>query len=91
MLDISKVTSIADYFVICSADSPRQLNAIADEVEAALRPHGVRTAHREGTDASGWVLLDFGDLVVHVFSRAQRAYYDLDAAWDKAPQLVHMQ
>lgn len=91
LLDIRKLTTFADYFVICSGDSPRQLNAIADEVEESLKKQQVVPHHREGSEASGWILLDYGDVVVHIFSEKQRAFYDLEAAWQAAPQLVHVQ
>ena len=90
LLDIRKLTSFADFFVICSVDSPRQASAIAKALEDTLREKGVRLRHREGSDASGWVLMDFSDLIVHIFTPEQRDYYDLEAAWAKAPQLVRV-
>ncbi len=91
MLDLRGISSFADYFVICSADSSRQISSIANDLERALREQSVRAHHREGKDNSGWVLLDFGDVIVHIFSPDQRAYYDLESAWATAPQVVRIQ
>ena len=91
LLDLRQLLAFADFFVICSADSNRQIRAIINAVEKGLHEEGLRLLHREGTDDSGWVLLDFGDLIVHVFTTEQRRHYDLEAAWDKATQLVRVQ
>ncbi len=91
MLDIRGLASFADYFVICSADSPRQIDSICDEVEKALDDSGTSVRHREGTPESGWVLMDYGDVIVHVFSPAERDYYQLDRVWDKAGRLLRVQ
>ncbi len=90
MLDLRGLASFADYFVLCSAESPPQFAAIVNEMERVIRERGVRLLHREGTAASGWVLLDFGDVIVHVFTPEQRAYYDLESAWAKAPPVVRV-
>ena len=91
MLDLRERASFTDFFVICSAESSRQISAIANDLERSLRDQGVRAHHREGTDDSGWVLLDFSDVIVHIFSPQQRAYYDLESAWAAAPQVVRVQ
>ena len=91
LLDIRGLAIFADFFVICSAESPPQVAAIAKALEDILRPEGVRLHHREGADKSGWVLLDFGDILFHVFSPEERDRYDLEGAWAKAPQLVRVQ
>ena len=91
LMDLRGLASFADYFVVCSADSTRQIATIANDLERSLRSGGVRLHHREGIDSSGWVLLDFGDVIVHIFSPDQRAFYDLESAWEKAPQLVRVQ
>ena len=90
LLDIRHLANFSDFFVICSADSPRQVGAIANAMEDALRLDGVKLRHREGANDSGWVLLDFVDLIVHIFSPDQREHYDLEAAWSTAPQLVRV-
>ena len=81
VLDISAIASFANYFLLCSGDSSRQIQAIADEVEGKLRLQGLRPAHIEGYRNAEWVLMDYIDLVVHIFSRKARAYYDLERLW----------
>jgi len=83
-LDISGVASFADYFLLCSGDSTRQIQAIANEVEEKLAAAGYRPAHVEGYANAEWVLLDYMDMVVHVFSRKAREYYDLERLWRDA-------
>jgi ribosome-associated protein len=91
LLDLRGLAYFTDYFVVCSADSPRQIDSIANDLERGLRGSGVRLHHREGVDTSGWVLMDFGDVIVHIFSPDQRAYYDLESLWARAPQVVRVQ
>ena len=86
-LEVSELTSYADSFLICSAGSDRQVTAIADEVGRRLRDVGRRPLHREGSSGSEWVLLDFGDLVVHVFTEEKRSYYALENLWGDAPRI----
>src|SRR3989304_2008005 len=87
VLDLRGYASVADYFVVCEADSDRQIRAICEEVDVALGRLGSRLLRREGEPDSGWVLLDFGDVVVHVFSPALRAYYEIERLWSGAPPL----
>jgi ribosome-associated protein len=91
LLDVRQVTPFVDYMVIMSAGSVRQLNALARELEDALEKAGLDLHHREGTATSGWVLIDFGGLVLHVFSQEQRSYYRLEQVWQSAKQLVRIQ
>jgi ribosome-associated protein len=90
LLDTRKACSFADYFVICSGDSDRQLEAIhraiADELKAESNVH----FHSEGTAASGWMLLDLGNIVVHIFSTTERDFYQLESLWSAAPVVVKM-
>jgi len=88
MLDIGQLSSFADYFVICSADSTRQIHAICDEIDEVLGKEGVKLYRREGEDDSGWVLLDFGPVIVHVFATPQREYYEIEKLWSKAAPVV---
>ena len=90
MLDIRQVSSLADYFVICSADSDRQIKAICDEIDEALSKGGIEVYRREGSADSGWVLLDFGLVMVHVFAPSQRTYYDLEQLWGKATPVIRI-
>lgn len=91
LLDVRRIVSIADYFVIASATNPRQMRALVDTVEKELRRDGVRLKHQEGALDSGWVLLDYGDVVVHLFSPELRAYYRLEELWRAATPVVRFQ
>ena len=85
--EVGALTSYADNLLICSGASDRQVAAIADEVRRQLRDAGIRPLHVEGDSRADWVLLDYGDLVVHVFTEERRAYYGLDGLWGDAPKL----
>ncbi|HTY63759.1 MAG TPA: ribosome silencing factor [Acidobacteriota bacterium] len=87
VLDISKIASFANYFLICTGDSSRQMQAIADEVEKRLKVTGVRPSHVEGYQNSEWILLDYMDLVIHIFSRNARVFYDLERLWRDARKM----
>ncbi len=91
LLDTRKICSFADYFVICSAASDRQIGAVADEISRALKAEGILSHRSEGTAESGWMLLDFGDVIVHIFSPEQRDYYKLDELWGNAVTVVTIQ
>src|SRR5881296_889903 len=79
--------AFTDYFVVCSGTNPRQIQAIADEVEERLHKAGLRPTHVEGYKQAEWVLLDYVDFVVHVFSEKARKYYDLERLWKSAKRL----
>ena len=85
VLDMRELIVITDYFVIASASSERQARTIVDEVEKALREHGVKPLRREGESEGIWVLLDYVDVVVHVFRAEERDFYDLERLWGDAP------
>ena len=91
LLDTHEVCSFAGYFVIVTGESGRQIKAIYDEVEHALKKNGVLLNHYEGTLESGWVLLDFGDVIVHIFAPAEREYYQLDKLWSNAVPVLRVQ
>jgi ribosome-associated protein len=91
MLDTTTVCSFTDYFIICSGESNRQIQAIRDEIEQVLKREGVTPHHREGAADSGWILLDFGRVIIHIFALAERGYYQLDELWTKATPLVRIQ
>jgi len=91
MLDTRQVCSFADYFVICSGESTRQIEAIWQEIREKLKRGGVVPSHIEGAADSGWILLDLGEVVVHIFSPSQRDYYQLDDLWHKAIPVVRIQ
>lgn len=87
LLDLQKVASFTDYFLLCTGTSARQVQAISDSVEEQLGRDGLRPAHVEGYREGEWVLLDYLDFVVHVFSPRSRAYYDLERLWRRAAHL----
>ena len=91
LLDTRKVCSFADYFVICNGESDRQIQAIYDEMEHVLKQAGVLPHHYEGKLDTGWLLLDFGDVIIHIFAHAEREYYQLDRLWSKAIPVLHIQ
>ena len=91
LLDAREVCNFADYFVICSGDSERQIQAIYDEVGHSLKKDGILPLHHEGTVGSGWLLLDFSDVIVHVFALPEREYYQLDKLWSQAIPIVRIQ
>lgn len=79
--------AFTDYFVLCSGSNPRQVQAIADEVELRLKNAGIRPTHIEGYNQAEWVLIDYVDFVVHVFSEKARKFYDLERLWKSARRL----
>lgn len=87
ILDVHELIVITDYFVVCSGTSDRQVKTIVDEVEKALRGLGRKPVRREGEQEARWVLLDYVDVVVHVFAEEERDYYDLERLWRDAPRL----
>jgi ribosome-associated protein len=91
LLDLTGLTTLADAFVICSGGSERQLDAIADGVIEGMRAEKVRPIGREGTPASHWVLIDFGAVVVHVFTPPEREYYSLEKHWSEAKVVLRVQ
>jgi ribosome-associated protein len=91
MLDARQTCSFADYFVVCNGDSTRQIEAIWQEIRGILKHEGVIPYHSEGTADSGWILLDLGDVIVHIFSPWHRDYYRLDDLWDKATPIIRIQ
>jgi ribosome-associated protein len=91
LLEIGRLTSMADYFVICSGASERQLGGIADGIAAGLREEGVRPIGREGASGAHWLLLDFGSVVVHVMAQPERDFYQLERLWAEAPLLLRLQ
>jgi ribosome-associated protein len=87
VLKVAELTSFTDFFVICSGTSSRQVQAIADEVTDQLKRHGVRPMHTEGYSNGEWVLIDYGPLVVHVFTETSRRFYDLERLWRDAEKV----
>jgi ribosome-associated protein len=89
ILELEKDTgAFTDYFLVCSGTNPRQIQAIADEVELRLKQDGLRPAHTEGYRQAEWVLLDYVDFVVHIFSEQARRFYDLERLWKSARRMT---
>ena len=91
MLDIRPLTGFADYFVIMSAESGRQLEALQEDLVKALKDSGVSLHHREGTAQGGWILLDYSDVIIHLFGTEEREYFHLEQLWSAAAQVVRVQ
>ena len=87
VLDVQGVSSVTDYFLVCSGRSTTHVRSIADAIRTELKTDGVRPLHAEGQPESGWVLLDYGDVLVHVFLEDTRAYYALERLWGDAPNV----
>ncbi|HCE78385.1 MAG TPA: ribosome silencing factor [Lachnospiraceae bacterium] len=81
IIDIEKISTLADYFLIASGTNRNQVHAIADFVEEKLGRAGYEVQHTEGYESANWILLDYGDIIVHIFDRKNRLYYDLDRIW----------
>jgi ribosome-associated protein len=87
LLDVHATIVITDLFVICTAASQRQIRTVLEAIEEAVRRLGEKPARREGEQDAGWWLLDYIDVVVHVFGEEERAYYDLERLWRDAPRI----
>ncbi len=87
ILDVEEVSSFTDYFIICSGTNPRQNHAISDEIGEQLAKIGYKPVSTEGYESAGWILMDYGDFVIHIFSEETRSYYDLERLWGMAPVL----
>lgn len=85
VLQLEKISDFTDYFILCSGSSERQVQAIADAIEERLRAEKVRPLHVEGYNRGQWVLLDYGDIVVHIFQEDTRRFYSLERLWGDAP------
>ena len=88
LLDVREVTSLADVFMLCTGRSNRQVTAIADHIRRFLKKHGIRPLYVEGLKAGHWVLLDYGQVVIHVFYEPVRQFYDLEGLWADAPRIA---
>jgi ribosome-associated protein len=88
VLELAEVTDFTDYFLICSGGSDRQVQAIADAVDEVLRADKVRPLHAEGYNNGHWILLDYGDFIVHVFDEETRRFYGLERLWADAPEVT---
>ena len=91
IFDLKGLSPITDYFVICNGESTRQIKTIYEEIEHILKKEGILPHHHEGTLESGWLLLDFGDVIIHIFAPVERDFYNLDELWSKASTLLRIQ
>ena len=87
ILEISNLTLVADYFVITSGDSAPQLKAISNFIMRKLKENQIRLLHYEGKPETGWILLDYSDVIVHIFSEEKRNFYDLEYIWQEAKRI----
>ena len=87
VLDVQSISNVTDYFLVCSGRSTTHLKTISDAIREELKEAGVRPLHAEGMAESGWILLDYGDVLMHVFLEDTRAYYALERLWGDAPAL----
>ena len=88
MLDLNGISSLADAFVIATGNNPNQLKAMAENVEDELSKKGIFVHHREGMQSGEWILLDFNGVIVHIFHKDKREFYDLDRIWADAEVLI---
>lgn len=91
MLDLRPLNTFADYFVFMSAETSRQINAIEEDLHLKLKEAGTAPHHVEGSSDSGWVLMDYGDVVIHIFHQHVRDYYRLEHLWSNAREVVRIQ
>lgn len=91
MLDLRGLTTIADYFVVCTAESERQLRAVVNAIDEELMKQGAQQPRIEGSPETGWVILDFSDVIIHVFAPEQREFYRLERLWKQAQPVVVVQ
>lgn len=87
ILDVGDLVGITEFFVIVSTSNPRQLDTVIDEIHGVNKRGGRAPLRREGDKSDGWLVLDYGDVVVHVFTETQREYYDLERLWADAPRV----
>lgn len=88
ILEVGKITSIAEYFVIASADNERKVKAIADSIEDSLAKMGIEPKVKEGFQSSRWILLDYGDIIVHIFKDDERSFYKIEKIWKDAVDIT---
>tara|TARA_B100000959_G_C14880479_1_gene582317 strand:- start:233 stop:577 length:345 start_codon:yes stop_codon:yes gene_type:complete len=84
VFDVRKITTLTDYFIICTSESDPQTKAISSHVERSLRKNGVKPISSEGLNNNEWVILDYVDMIIHIFSKEKRSFYDLDRLWGDA-------
>jgi ribosome-associated protein len=88
VLNVSEISAFADYFIICSGTSDRQVRAVAGAIQESLKKAGILPLGVEGDAAARWILLDYDDVIIHVFLESARAFYDLERLWSEAPRMA---
>ena len=88
MIDISQVSVLADYFVICTAGNDSQIQALVDNVDEKMHENGYQIRQQEGRNSGTWVLLDYGDVIVHIFERENRSFYNLERIWNDGRRIL---
>ena len=88
MIDISQVSVLADYFVICSAGNDSQIQALVDNVDEKMHENGYQIRQQEGRNSGTWVLLDYGDVIVHIFEHENRSFYNLERIWNDGRRIL---
>lgn len=88
ILEIGELTSLGDYFIICSCTSSVQVKACSDEVQEKMEEAGSQVHHKEGYAGGNWVLMDYGDIIVHVMMEESREFYDIERLWDEAKEIT---
>ncbi|RJQ48929.1 MAG: ribosome silencing factor [Nitrospiraceae bacterium] len=91
ILELTELSTIADYFVICSGENPVQIKAVAEAIQEKFSKNKVFPLGKEGLDFARWVLIDYGDVVIHIFDEETRAFYDLEKLWIDAPRVVEVE
>ena len=91
VLDLRSLSTVADYFIVSTGENERQIKALLEAVKAQARSVGVLPLHVEGMAQTGWVILDYGDIVMHIFGPEERDYYQLEQLWKDAPLVVSIQ
>ncbi|MCC5911566.1 MAG: ribosome silencing factor [Clostridiaceae bacterium] len=84
VLDLNNISTLCDYFVITSASSIRQAKSLADDVKNKLQEEEIYPSHKEGYNSGGWILLDYGDIIIHIFSKEDREFYNIEGIWKDA-------
>lgn len=87
VLELIGTTALADYFLVCSGTSERHTQAMADHIELSLKQLGILPRGVEGRSSGRWILMDYGDVIVHIFQQAERVFYDLEALWSDCPRM----
>ena len=87
ILELKDQTALSDYFIICSGTSDRHAKSIAEDIELKLKEKGIKPLGKEGLQESKWILLDYDDVIIHIFQAEEREFYDLESLWDECPKI----